>query len=65
MPEDNLIIPIQPEFKLHNSDHIWDQVIELHRKRMNASHIAFHMNLELSLIKDILEYIKTNEYASK
>lgn len=63
--EDNLIIPTKPEFKIHNVDHIWDRVIEMHRKRMDASHIAFHMNIETSLVKDILEYIKTNKYASK
>ena len=57
-------IPL-PEFKLHNVDHIWDQVIELHKRRMDVSHIAYHMNLEQSLIKDILEYVKKNEYASK
>jgi hypothetical protein len=63
--ENNLLKITPPEFKLHNVDHIWDQVIELHKRRMDASHIAFHMNLEQSLIKDILEYVKKNEYASK
>ena len=66
--EDNLIIPTKPEFKIHTNDHfdyMCNKIIEMHRKRMDASHIAFHMNIETSLVKDILEYIKTNEYASK
>ena len=63
--EDNLIIPTKPEFKIHNADPIWDRVIEMHRKRMEAHQIAFHMNMEVSLVKDILEYFKTNKYASK
>lgn len=63
--EDNLFIPPKPEFKIHNADPIWDRVIEMHRKRMEAHQIAFHMNIEVSLVKDILEYSKTNKYASK
>jgi hypothetical protein len=63
--ENNLHKITPPEFKLHNVDHIWDQVIALHQRRMDPSHIAFHMNLEESLVKDIIEYINKNKDASK
>ena len=63
--EDNLFIPPKPEFKIHNADPIWNQVIEMHRKRMEAHQIAYHMNMEVSLIKDIIEYVNKNKDASK
>ena len=63
--EDNLFIPPKPEFKIHNADPIWDRVIEMHRKRMEAHQIAYHMNMEVSLIKDIIEYVNKNKDASK
>jgi hypothetical protein len=63
--ENNLLKVTPPEFKLHNVDHIWNQVIDLHHRRMDTSHIAYHMNMEESLVKDIIEYIKKNKDASK
>lgn len=61
MQEDNLIIPIQPEFKLHNVDHIWDNIINLHQKRMEDHQIAYNLNMRVEDVKDILEYIKKNK----
>ena len=65
MQEDNLIKITPPEFKLHNVDRIWDTVVSLHQRRMDTSHIAYHMNMEESLVKDIIQYVKNNKDASK
>lgn len=57
-------IPV-PEFKLHNSDPLWNHILDLHNRRMEDSHIAYNLNMTVETVKDILEYIKKNKYASK
>jgi len=59
--EDNLIkIPL-PVFKLHNSDPLWNHILDLHNRRMEDSHIAYNLNMRVEDIRDILEYIKKNK----
>jgi cellulose biosynthesis protein BcsQ len=63
--EDNLLIPTKPEFKLHNSDPLWNHILDLHNRRMEDHQIAYNLNMRVEDVKDILEYIKKNKYASK
>jgi hypothetical protein len=65
MQEDNLIKITPPEFKLHNVDALWDNIISLHQRRMEASMIAFHLNMQEQDVKDIIQYVKNKENASK